>query len=201
MVDLRNQARENAELKARLNLTLSKLAALDELRAENERLRQTLGFRETNRYGFRLMAAKVVAKSDSVLEVSRGATSGVRLDMPVLVKEGLVGKVIEVSRFSSKVMLVTDVMSSVAAADQISRDFGVVEGFSPNALRMKYIGIGAEVKEGDKIVTSPISSVFSAGIPIGSVARVERKEAALFCEVLVKPSVDFSKLEEVFLVY
>lgn len=186
-------------------MVLPRISVTEELIAENKRLKSVLGFRDRNRYGMRLLPAQVIGKGSSpwfsILETNRGASSGIKVDMPVVVEEGLVGRVAEVSQFSSKVLLITDATSSVAAADQRSRDFGVVEGRSSDALFMKYVPASGDISEGDKIVTSPISSVFPAGIPIGIVSRAEKKEHDLFYRIEVKPFVKFSQLEEVFLVF
>jgi rod shape-determining protein MreC len=123
------------------------------------------------------------------------------MDMPVMVAEGLVGRVIEVSRHSSKVMLITDAESSVAAVDSRSRDFGVVKGVPAGRLSMKHVDARGDVKVGDIIVTSNISTVFPPGLPIGEVTRASRKEHDLFYHIEIEPAVDFSKIEEVFLVF
>lgn len=205
VISLIDLSRDNARLRQKLDVSLSQLTVLEELKDENERLRDDLAFQRSGRFGSKLLAAKVIGKSGSpwisILEINRGSSAGVRPDMPVVVRNGLAGKVIEVSQFSSKVLLITDAMSSVAAADQRSRDFGVVEGYAPNALLMKYVATGADIQEGDKIVSSSISSVFPAGIPIGTVSRAVKKEDRLFFDIIVKTAVKFSKLEEVFLVF
>ena len=199
LIKLGNLAKENAELRRKLNMAQSRLAVLEEIKIENERLRETLAFQK-GRYNFKLVPAQVIGKS-GVLLLDRGSRVGVRVGMPVMVKEGLVGRIVEAAPFSSKVLLITDAMSSVAAADQRSRDFGVVEGGPADTLSLKYVAGSGGVGQGDTIVTSSISSVFSPGIPIGTVTRAVKKEADLFYEITVKPSVDFSKLEEVFIVF
>jgi rod shape-determining protein MreC len=200
---LRDLARENSVLKEKLNITLSQLSQLEELKIENDRLRAALDFQKSSRYGRKLVAAQVVGKSGypwiSVLGIDRGSGAGVRVGMPVVVKEGLVGKVIEVAPFSSKVLLISDPTSSVAAASQRSRVSGVIEGYSPGSLNLKYIGVEGDVQAGDRIVTSAVSGVFPSGIPIGTVTRAAKKDTDLFYEIMVRPAVDLSKLEEVFL--
>lgn len=76
----------------------------------------------------------------------------------------------------------------------------MVEGHSPDTLDLKYISAGGDVKEGDSIVVSSISSILPPGIPIGAVTRATKREADLFYEIKIRPAVDFSRLEEVFLV-
>lgn len=204
IIDLHNLAKNNAALKARLDSLEPKLALLDELKSENDRLRESLGFQNKNRYGAALLPAMVIGRGastwNSLIEINRGAGSAVRVNMPVIVKAGLVGKIIEVSRFSAKVLLLTDPLFSAAAADQRSRDYGVAEGYAPNKLRLKYVKAGGDIVPGDLIVTSAISSLFPSGLPVGTVSRAAKKESDLFYEVEIAPAADLSKLEEVFVV-
>ena len=119
----------------------------------------------------------------------------------VIVSElGLVGRVIEVSLFSSKVLLITSADSSIAATDFRNRDSGVVVGGRPDILIMKYVGVEGDIKVGDEILTSHISTIFPSGIPVGRVFKATKKEHDLFYHIEIKPAVDFSKLEEVFIV-
>lgn len=205
IINLQNLARQNAQLENELNRLKAKLTLWEELISENERLRDALAFKQKNRYGFKLLAAQVIGRSPSpwfsILEIDQGSRAGVKKDMPVIVKEGLVGRIIEVSEFSSKVMLLKDAESSVAAADARSRDFGVVEGRGGDKLFMKYVSAGGDVKLGDKIVTSKISSIFPSGIPIGTVIQATKREHDLFYHIEIEPAVTFSKIEEVFIVF
>lgn len=202
---LRYLARENAELKKKLNETLPKLALLEELRAENQKLKNLLRFRERNYLFGKLAAAEVIGISGSLrlsfLEVNLGSISGVKVGMPVVAEQGLVGRIIEVFPFSSKVLLISDWSSKVAAVDQRSGETGVIEGQLSDNLIMKFVPSGADVKVGDKVATSSISTVFPAGIPIGTIARVEKKESDMFYFIEVKPFVNFSQLTEVFIVF
>ncbi|MBU0630193.1 MAG: rod shape-determining protein MreC [Candidatus Margulisbacteria bacterium] len=206
VMSLRNLSQENKELKSRLFTSIAKLALFEELVNENVRLRQSLEFQGSNRYRFKLVVAQVVARGaspyTSLMEINQGVLSGVKVDMPVIVDEGLVGRVVEVSLFSSKILPITDLKSSVASVDQQNREFGVVEGFaSQRFLAMKYVSSVADIQVGDKIVTSPASKIFPPGIPIGSVVSVKKKDSDLFFDVKVRPAVNFSKLEEVFLIF
>jgi rod shape-determining protein MreC len=202
ILNIRNLAVENSELKARLAEAGPKLALLEELSGENDRLKAALGFRGGNRYRLKLLPAKVIGRGaatwSSLIEIDRGSGSGVRVNLPVIAADGLVGKIVEVSPFSSKVLLLTDPLSSVAAADRRSRDNGVAEGYAPNRLKMKYVGADGDVATGDAIVTSAVSSLFPPGLPIGTVSRAAKKETDLFYEIELKPAADLSRLEEVF---
>lgn len=197
--------KQNTELKEKLRNLEPRLSLLEELLRENTRLRTALFYKQKNPYRFRLLPAQVIGRSPdpwfSILEVNQGSRAGVRRDMPVMVKEGLVGRVVEVSKYSSKVMLITDALSSVAAVDGRSRDFGVVKGGASNKLHMKYVDAGGDIKVGDIILTSNISTISPPGIPIGEVGRASKKEHDLFYHIEIKPAVGFRKIEEIFIIF
>jgi rod shape-determining protein MreC len=201
---LRNLAQENAELKDQVKRLKAEIMLRNEVVKENARLKSSLNFKSTYGYRYKLLAAQVIGKSPSpwftYLILNRGKRAGVKVNDPVIVREGLVGRVVEVSGFSSKVMLMMDVESSVAAADARSRDFGIVKGGSRNRLFMKYVSAGKDIRTGDSVVTSYISTVFPPGIRIGTIVQAAKREHDLFYNIEIKPSVDFSKLEEVFII-
>ncbi|MDD4179922.1 MAG: rod shape-determining protein MreC [Candidatus Margulisbacteria bacterium] len=203
IIHLRNLSSDHAILKDKYNAALIKLAVKDELAAENKRLSEALGFKARSRYGSSMMAAKVIGRSGgswlSLIEVNKGSLQGVRVDLPVVAVSGLVGRVVEVSSLSSKVQLIVDPLSAVAAASQRSRDQGVVSGYSFDRLAMNYVGTGAEISAGDLIVTSSTSGLFPPGIPIGTVTSSEKKESDLFYKITVRPAANLSRLEEVFI--
>jgi len=202
LAKLANLSKENALLKAENQELKVKQLSFDELKTENNRLRQVLNFNSA--YGLRLMPAQVVAKSGSpwfsIVEINKGSKAGIKNNMAVLAEQGLAGKIIEVSLFSSKVLLLNDPESSVAAIDANSRDAGVVAGALPAKLKMKYVGVEGNVKAGDRVITSNLSSLFPPGIPIGVVEKAAKKEHDLFYNIEIKPVVDFLKLEEVYIV-
>jgi rod shape-determining protein MreC len=196
-------SRQNFELKKEVEILRAQQLVLDGLQKENERLRSALSLPP---FGgrFRLLAAQVVGRSPApwfpLFQINQGSRAGVRQNMPVVVRSGLVGKVVEVSPFSAKVMALTDPDSLVAAVDARSRDAGIVAGSGSGRLFMRYVSIGADVAPGDSIVTASLSTVFPAGLPVGQVTRAERKGQELFYVIEVKPAVNFSRLEEVFVV-
>lgn len=196
--NLAGLAGKNAELKEKISLMETKVSLYDEVVRENERLRQALGFSGLSRYGFRVLPSAVTARSGSIFEINRGSASGVRENLPAVTKDGLVGRVIETTPFSAKILVITDVLSSVAAVDQQTRASGVIVGFSPAKLLMKFVSEGSGIKEGDQVVTSSASSFFPAGIPIGRISRAAKNPADLFYAIEVKPAARLSSLEEIY---
>ncbi|MDD5382567.1 MAG: rod shape-determining protein MreC [Candidatus Margulisbacteria bacterium] len=204
VANLTSLAKQNAELKNEVGTLKARLLVLEELRRENDRLKSALLFEQGGKYRLVLLTARVTGKSPatwfSILTIDRGGRDGIKKGLPVIAAGGLAGQIIEVAQFSSKVLLVTDGGSAVAAVSARSRDHGIVAGSSSNKLIMKYVSAGGDVKEGDPIVTSPLSTVYPAGIPIGTVTQASKQGHDLFYHIEIDPAVDFSKLEEVFIV-
>jgi rod shape-determining protein MreC len=83
---------------------------------------------------------------------------------------------------------------------QRSRDIGVVKGSESNYCYMEYLSQDADLKINDMVITSGLGSIFPKGIMIGKIVGVKKENNALFQKVLIRPEVDFTKLEEVFVV-
>jgi rod shape-determining protein MreC len=189
------------------------------LRADNERLRvQSLQVRETdweNRRLRRLLALRdrmpLTTLSGEIigregggwaqsLTVNRGRADGIAPQMPVIVPEGLVGRVAQVRSGASVVQLLNDPTSTVGAVVQRTRTLGLVEGEPGGGVRFKFMARdGAGVAPGDLIVTSGLGTLFPKGIPVGRVMGIEDKGSALFHFAVLAPAVDFTRVEEVLL--
>ena len=117
--------------------------------------------------------------------------------MAVVVSEGVVGRVIEVSAHTAKVLLISDPNSAVDVIIQRSRAQGILEGRVEEFGILKYIQKSDDVQMGDKVITSGLGGIFPKGLIVGTVTKVERKRPGVFQYIEVTPSVDFSRLEEV----
>ncbi len=181
---------------------------LNEEHLENMRLRELLGFKSQIEH--KVIPANVVAKDPnrryfSVL-IDKGSQDGVRRNMPVVNMHGLVGKIVNVSSHSSVVQLLIDPRFRASAKDQRSRVFGIIKPGSGFALRLDNVPLSEDVKMGDQVISSGLGGIFPPGIKIGVVTAVESSEIfseedgsfGIFKMIQVKPSVDFSTLEEVF---
>jgi rod shape-determining protein MreC len=134
------------------------------------------------------------------LTVNRGRADGITQQMPVIVPEGLVGRVAQVRSGASVVQLLNDPTSTVGAVVQRTRTPGLVEGEPGGGVRFKFMARdGAGVTAGDLIVTSGLGTLFPKGIPVGRVKAIEDKGSALFHFAVVAPMVDFARLDEVLL--
>ena len=130
-----------------------------------------------------------------------GSNQGIKVEMPVLQADNVVGQVIAVSLNSSKALLITDPSSAVDSIVQNSRVRGTVRGMQRNNLcDLQYVLPEDEVKVGDRLITAGMDKIFPKGLLIGIVNSIEKDTGSMFQKVHIKPSVDFSKLENVLIV-
>jgi len=187
----------------RLNLENQELR---ENRAEVERLRILLTFKEINQGQYVTEAARVIARSPNnwykTITIDKGMDSGITRDMPVISPDGLVGKVISASANSAQVCLLTDREMAVGAILQQTRETrGIVEGMGDSdTLRMINIPYYSQVKIGENVVTSGLSTIYPPGIQIGVIKDIKRESNGLVLSATVTPAVDFNRMEEVLVI-
>jgi len=173
-----------------------------EMGQENKRLREMVRFKERTQE--KLIVAEVLGSSVRIdgksMIIDKGKLDGVRRDMPVLAVEGLVGRVDEVFPQHAVVVVLTDNSCPVSARLSGARHRGIVEWdvFSGGALKLKGIPEQAAVNPGDIVVTAGLGGVFPEGIEIGRVERVRKDLNGITLDIVVRPSVSFDRLEEVF---
>jgi len=137
------------------------------------------------------------------ITINVGAQQGVKVGMPVVSSgAALVGRVSQVGPRTAKVQLINDADSAVAALVQRTRVTGLVRGQADGTLRMEYVPQGDEdeVQVGDIVLTSGLGGVLPKGLVIGQVAEVTEAPYELFEPVLVRPAVDFGRLELVLVI-
>jgi rod shape-determining protein MreC len=130
------------------------------------------------------------------LVLDRGSSSGLAEGMPVVAADGVVGQIIKVAPNTSRVLLLTDHTSGIAATILRSRARGVVKGKGESGCSLEFASRDDDIKVGDTVVTSGIGGVFPKGIPIGEVTMVKRGEYGVFQTVAIRPAVQLSHLEE-----
>jgi rod shape-determining protein MreC len=171
--------------------------------ADYQAISQLLNFTRENTQLQTLPAEVIGRDSNTFLRsiiINKGATDGLAPGMPVVTERGLVGRITAVSPSSAKVMLLTDPASAVNARLQTSRADGIVEGQLTPALRMRFIPQEATVQTGEVVLTSGLGGNFPAGLVIGQVISVERRDVDLFQTAEVHPTVDFNRLEIVLVI-
>jgi rod shape-determining protein MreC len=177
-------------------------AGLMEKDHENRRLKNFLVLKTSLDYPSIL--AQVIGLDASgvyrTVFINRGREDGITYNMPVMVSDGVVGKILGASAKMSQVGLITDPSVSIDARIDRTRDRGVVVGDSNNACVMKYLNRKASLKPGDKVITSGLDGVFPKGLLIGVVESVQPGQQGLFLEARVQPTANFFEMEEVLII-
>ena len=200
-IALQQVQQENTTLRQELQTAQVRL---QQERAEAQRtdnLRQLLELRE--RANLDTVAAEVIAGAASpdfkTITIDKGSSDSLETDMAVISPAGVVGRVILPSRRASQVQLLIDRNAAAGALIERTRVQGVVVGIGDGMLHMQYVPGTADVKTGDLVVTSGIDGIFPKGFVIGTIDHADRGAGA-YHEIVIRPAVDFSRLEEVLIV-
>jgi rod shape-determining protein MreC len=201
---LRGTHQENERLKqqvADLELSLQQQQALARRGAELEGL---LELRQST--SLKTMAATVIAADATggfkSVTIDRGSNDGLRANMAIISARGVVGRIVDQppSMNAAKVQLLIDRSAGAGALVERSNAGGVVvgqEGDPP--LRMDFVSNLADVKVGDRVVSSGLDGIFPRGFAIGYVEKVSNG-AKLYKDIQIRPVVDFAALQSVLVV-
>lgn len=180
---------------------------LQEVERENQRLREHLEFSKT-RPGLDLQGGQIIGRVIgqnatnflNVAMIDLGSRHGIKVGMPVVNDQGLVGRISEVLATTSKILLITDPSSTVNAILQASRLTGVISGTPGSHPVIGFLSQGTEIGVGEVVLTSGMGGSFPKGIHIGQVVEVRQRDVNVFQEAVVRPTVNFGQLEEVMVV-
>lgn len=179
-------------------------AETESLRRENERLQRALGLRPLP--GRSPIWARVIERDPlhwyRSFMVDAGSVQGVTLNAPVLGQSGenlvALGRVTEVGERHSKILLLTDGLSSAAAYVSTAAVEGLLQGQGNSRLIMNYISAEAVLAEGSPVFTSRTSATFPPDILIGEIDQIRPRDPFLMSlSVSVKPAADASSFSEV----
>lgn len=181
-------------------------------------LREQLGFKEEEPEK-RVFAEVIGESADNLhhlLLINKGSNAGIRTNYPVVLREGVVGRVISTTAFQSTVQLIVDRRHRFPVIIQRSRERLILEGAGGNlrlmapdrgiifgtgdGLRMERVRMLADVQQGDRVITSGLAGIFPKGLLVGIIADVGREQHELFQTARIQPVVDFNKVEGVYVV-
>jgi rod shape-determining protein MreC len=187
--------RENAKLR-------QKNIELQEQGRSSERLARLQDFQERNESN--LLRANVSAQDlspwYSSITIDKGSADKVSPGMAVITDEGVVGVVSGVALSYARVLLVVDPQIQVHSFAQRSRARGAVRGRANGLCNLEYVPRDADVQVGDTLLTSGLGGIYPRGLLVGTVTTVAHEPPEMFKRVEVKPAVEFSSLEEVFVI-
>ncbi|MBD2576203.1 rod shape-determining protein MreC [Oscillatoria sp. FACHB-1406] len=171
-------------------------AEVDELEQQNEQLKQILKYTEKQKLPS--LTAPVVGRSVdrwwNQVTLGRGSEEGIKVGYIVTGPGGLVGRIIQVTPNTSRVLLASDPTSRVGAMVGRTREMGFLRGASSEKVVMEFFNKVPNVKPGDKILTSSVSHLYPPGTPVGFVETVDLEKSPA-PEVVVKLSAPMDYLE------
>ncbi|MBP9674076.1 MAG: rod shape-determining protein MreC [Bacteriovoracaceae bacterium] len=198
-VFIANTIEENRQLKQYINVLQGSLSNLNEVSSENQRLKQLLSYTPVQEY--KKIMARVIAWNISadfrIIRIDKGSLSGIKKKQIVVTDKGLVGYVSLVSQHFADVVTILNSGSKVDILLLKSRIHGILEGSSKHLCSVKYVSNDEIIEIGEEVFTAGLSRLYPKDIPIGVVSKVERSMHGITQSILVKPHVNFSKLEEV----
>ncbi|MBF0353232.1 MAG: rod shape-determining protein MreC [SAR324 cluster bacterium] len=200
-VNLVNLHKENEQLKNEVQHLKEELNHYLEESIHYNRLKVQLEFAEENpeKKVFAEVIGESVDNFHQVLLINRGSEHGIQRNFPVILKEGVVGRIQSVSPYQASVQLILDQRNRFPAIVQRSRAKGIVYGIN-EGLELRRIDLRADVQVGDRVITNGLSGLFPKGLLVGIVNQVEHEEHELFQVARITPVVDFDKIEEVFVI-
>ena len=185
---------ENLRLRDEIKGLNARILAAGETAMANQRLEKLLGMKSSVKLPS--LTVSVVGEDLSswfrTLVIDQGSSSGITEGMAVVAADGVVGQIVKVAPNTSRVLLLTDHTSGIAATIQRSRARGVVKGKGEGLCSLEFTTREEDVKVGDMVVTSGIGGVFLKGIPIGEVTMVKRGEYGIFQTVTIRPLVNIA---------
>ncbi len=202
--DIQDTKTQNEELNRRVSELEQQNLKIAQLEQENQELKDLLNFMDQYE-DYNSLGGNIIAKDPGnwfeVFTINRGVKDGVAVDAPVITAYGLVGRVSKTELLTSRVVSIIDMDSTVTARLSKSRDYVVVRGDvslrSQGLCRADYIPPDVDVMPGDMVETSGMGGIYPKGIIIGKVVEVVRNEGQYDSYAIIKPLVDFKRLEDV----
>ncbi len=209
VLGLRTQAQNVAQLPHLWRENAALRAENRKLSRENSRMQELLGAYSAQQalqpiiddYA-RAIPSRVIGFAPEnelhIVTIDRGARAQVSRDDGVLSGDGVVGRILQIAPFTSKVLLITDYTSTIPAVVQRGHWWGIVKG-NLTSLHLEYISQDAHLRIGDRVVTGEARS-FHSGAVIGRIVKIERSDAGLYQTAVVRPTVEFGSLDRVVVV-
>ena len=192
----RSLVAENERLKAENENLIRWQNTSQVLENENRELRALLKYKAEPSLAY--ISARVIADTGGALVrsfvVTAGRVDGVREGMAAMTGEGLVGRVVEVGDWTSRIMLITDMSSRIPIELVGTSDHAILAGNNSMQPKLLYLPQESDVKVGTTVLTSGHGGVFPPNLPVGVVSKVERGE------VEVTPLASFGRINQVRLI-
>jgi len=203
-INLVGAKENNTQLTKKLALMEHRLGLMEEARLENLRLHQLLSFKEQHDTLSQGIAAHVIGRqTDSLSQIfiiDCGSNQNLKINNPVFTPGGVIGRIIACGPQSAKVLLLIDQNSACDVIIQRNRIRGTLQGTGNDLCKLAYLQRTADVKIGDRLITSGLDNIFPKGITVGTVVTASQNRNGLSQQIKVKLTFDLNTIEEVYII-
>ncbi|HUT96287.1 MAG TPA: rod shape-determining protein MreC [Candidatus Paceibacterota bacterium] len=194
---------ENLVLKQENLVLEAENSTLIEVKRENDILKEALNISKSEQQIKEV--ASVVGKDIQGIQdwilINKGSKHGIIKDMIAISPENaLVGKISEVNPSFSKITLIIQKDSVVAGIIEKNRIEGLVKRDDKGGLFIDFIPKNENLEINERIITSGMDNLYPKGILIGKIENIDTSDNQIFKKIIITPAVDFSKLENVFII-
>jgi len=200
-VNLRNLNQENKSLIVENQKLLEENVGLKEVQKENELLRERLGI-SMSETDHQILADVVgyLPQSGQYFLINKGLVDGLKEGLAAVTANNFfVGQIAEVGDHWAKILLMVDSNSLVSVISQESRVKGAIRGDHGLGLVMEMVPIDSTLQVGENVLTSGLNNDLPKGLLAGKISAIEKKESEIFQRAVLTPAVDFSSLEQIFI--
>ncbi len=198
--------KENEKLKEEIAGLQSQMTDYENLKSQNEQLKEAAGVKEKH-VDYEMLPASVVARDPEQLysfTINVGSLDDVAVNDPVITSSGLVGVVSSVGPTYSYVTTLLSPDLQVACYDIKTGESGLVSGrmdlISSGRCQMQHMEKASNSSNGDLIVTSGASGIFPTDIVVGSVEEIRISENGISSYLIIQPAVDLATVTDVLVV-
>lgn len=203
--DLDNLKQENEDLKQKNSELEQQLRELEIIKAENETLKQ-YGTLAEKYQSYKVVPAYVINRDitnySKTIIVNVGKEDGIEENMTVIADQGLVGNVISVTSNTAKIQTIIDSASSTSSLASSTRDTMICKGTIENKAQLSASNIATDARiiQGDSVETSGLGGIYTKGIHVGKIKKVNAGSNKTDSYAIIETAVDFEKLETVLVI-
>lgn len=199
--EIENLKEENKEFKLKVQEMFVKNNSLKELEKENRFLREALEIGLEKE--FKLVLSRVISKdiSKDTLLIDKGSEHGISKGFPIITQQKvLVGKISEVYKNFSKIMLISNKESSFDAEISNKDIEGLIKGKGNFSILFDLIPKDKEIFQGDIVVTGALGGVFPKGLLVGEIQEIKKLDIEPFQQAEIKPAFNTKEIENLFII-
>lgn len=199
-----NLNKKNIELENKNKELTMKNFEMQKIKEENDSLRNMIKIQDRYQH-FNLQYANILVRDfnnyTDVIVIDKGSKAGIKEKMTVVAEQGLVGYVLEVNEYTSKISTILDPTISVSVDIPNSDDTAICKGDyslkDKGQVKLTYIPFESNIVQNDILYTSGLGGIFPKAIPVGNILEVKSNKSDTDRYAIVKPLVDILRIKEV----